>query len=177
MQELSCVANVASPSPIRHLCSSHPALEIYRAKQEKDVCLVVYLHIPLGIHGFWGKLSSSQQPESKEAVLGFRAHCICWYLSSSFNEALQEQRLQPGCARSSFPAMGAIAAGKAPVHTTALAMLPLPRLLPRSRRWTGMEVADGEYPLEGEETLSGGREGGGLFGGRRGGKCRHLPQH
>lgn len=86
---------------------------------------------PPGIRSFWDELSSSQQPESKEAVVGFRAHCICQHLSFSFNEVLQERRLQPGCARSSSPATGAMDAGKARGHTAALAMLPLPRLLPR----------------------------------------------
>lgn len=110
------------PSPIRHLCSSHPASEVCRAKQEKDVFLVVYLHIPLGIHSFWGKLSSSQQSESKEAVVGFRGHSICRHLSFSFKEALQEWRLQPGCPHSSSPAMGAM--GHAPAHGHRLGNAP-----------------------------------------------------
>lgn len=48
--------------------------------------------------------------------MGFRAHRICRHLSFSFNETLQEWRLQPGCAHSPFPAAGAMAAGKAPAH-------------------------------------------------------------
>lgn len=70
------MANAGSPSPIRYLRSSHPASEICRAEQEKDVCLVVNLYIPLGTSGFWGMVASLQQPESKECVVASRDHSI-----------------------------------------------------------------------------------------------------
>lgn len=51
MLELSCVENSASPSPARHLCSCHPASEMGRGEREKDVCMVLSVHLPLGISG------------------------------------------------------------------------------------------------------------------------------
>lgn len=70
-----------------------------------------------------------------------------------------------------FPSHGSDGCGKSPsTWPPPWQCSPFPGSC-RGWRWRGMEVVDGEYPLEGGETLSGGREGGGLFGGRRDRKC------